>query len=1016
MRERKPLQPNTELSFTNHAGGKMCYIVGDVIGMGGSCIVYDGYYMNNTGTKNTVRIKECFPYKLHITRAEDGTLCISEREKEQFREYLERLSTSFDVANELHQASGLTNLTSNVFDLYEANNTRYIVSSYVEGHTLEDVAFETLGDAVRVAISTAKSILKIHAKGYLYLDIKPENILMYEETPDLIQLFDFDSVIPMDAEGDITEYKIAYSHGFAPLEQRLGKLSGIGAYTDIYSIGALVFYLIFGKAPKATDCGTDGRYDFANLRWNTLYQEKVYKELAIFFHNTLQAYPYDRYQTMDAVITQLMVLEKYVDLPVPFICSGYVTNGGTVVGREQECKDLWNWYCGDEKLIFVSGMGGIGKSTIVRKFVSDNKAQFDTVLYLSFRENIWETVADDVQFCINGYEKNEEETTAEYFARKIKAAKELTRDTETLLIIDNFDGTLDDGFKEVLEVDWKIIAVTRTDMSQSGYACRRIKGFGEKKELYALFENNVGRKLASKEHHQLDRLIELVSGHTLVLVLIARQIAKSYMDVDAALRLVEENGFSNMAPEKVRYMQDGKAFYDKIASIIMAVYDVSKLSENKKKCMKILSLFDIPGIQIKEAGALLKLESLDELNELIEQGWLELSDRNIQMHPLVQETMHQLPWNDEYRQIAVTEVQVLLSEIRQNGRGSQIMIEEVLGQTPTSDYQKLRQALARAKTVLLHAGKDAILYAHKSYEELMFANLMNTPKDQEEYIIRNAKKIFENAVNENIVKEKAYAIMELYDYVVYLLCQKDCFNEAWQYLEQAKAFAKQVKDHYIWGLYYDMLGDYDDSLLDGAYDTSNENECTLINRLFSSTDKSMYHMKKAIVRIQYFHRYDAKIQESLPRKEALYVKYALGKAALMIRSMPEKSRQIKKLLSQISHSMKRYSRKDAEVCSVFYMVWAWYYTLCEPEDVLVFQHLAKAAEVNAHRNMSDLDKVDYFYIPAANMMCELENIEQTLHWLDEACAICDGHVDEVPYIRKKRDLLRYKSEVISFSK
>jgi len=36
MKERKPLKLNTELRFTNYAGGDMHFFVGDVIGFGGS--------------------------------------------------------------------------------------------------------------------------------------------------------------------------------------------------------------------------------------------------------------------------------------------------------------------------------------------------------------------------------------------------------------------------------------------------------------------------------------------------------------------------------------------------------------------------------------------------------------------------------------------------------------------------------------------------------------------------------------------------------------------------------------------------------------------------------------------------------------------------------------------------------------------------------------------------------------------------------------------------------------------
>ena len=177
MRERKSLKPNTDIRFANHTGGEMHYVVGEVIGMGGSCVVYDGYYINNAGTRNTVRIKECYPYKLHITREENGNLIVDGNEEARFEEYKERIRKSFDIANTFHQTSGLTNLTSNVFDRYEANNTVYIVSSYTEGSTLAETELESLSDAIRTVISVSKSVEKMHDNGYLYLDVKPENVL-----------------------------------------------------------------------------------------------------------------------------------------------------------------------------------------------------------------------------------------------------------------------------------------------------------------------------------------------------------------------------------------------------------------------------------------------------------------------------------------------------------------------------------------------------------------------------------------------------------------------------------------------------------------------------------------------------------------------------------------------------------------------------------------------------------------------------------------------------------------------
>ena len=421
---------------------------------------------------------------------------------------------------------------------------------------------------------------------------------------------------------------------------------------------------------------------------------------------------------------------------------------------------------------------------------------------------------------------------------------------------------------------------------------------------------------------------------------------------------------------------------------------------------------------------------MDEIHELVELGWLELDEKQVRMHPLIQETMHQIPWLDEYRQIAVEEMQYLFKEIKLNGKQEEypkklydrnkkikqnmeqsdmadklvrkmlhkkgvlgeVTLERILSDdiSHLPNYSKLRICLNTSKSVLLHGGRDSILCGEKVYKDLMFVTLINSPKDQEEYITRNAEKLFDDKDCTN-----PYSIMELYDYVVYLLCQKTDYQEVGKYLDRAKAFAQRWKNNYIWGLYYDMLMDFYEELLNGAYYSDDEDEVELLNKMLVTMDKAIHFMGKS--------------KHEMAKN--LYAKYVLGKAALMIRSMPENSRKIKSLITSTKKIIEKNTLNYAEVRSVYYMVWAWYYTLCEPNMKAVLMNLKEAAVINEARNMSELDEVDYFYIPAANMMCELSEIEYTLELLDEAYKLCDAHIDELPYIRKKLEVLGYQLQV-----
>lgn len=74
MDTRTGLPDGTQLSFTNAEQGAVCYTVHRELGRGGSCIVYDASYTNNTRSERRVRVKECYPFKLRLSRAPSGQL------------------------------------------------------------------------------------------------------------------------------------------------------------------------------------------------------------------------------------------------------------------------------------------------------------------------------------------------------------------------------------------------------------------------------------------------------------------------------------------------------------------------------------------------------------------------------------------------------------------------------------------------------------------------------------------------------------------------------------------------------------------------------------------------------------------------------------------------------------------------------------------------------------------------------------------------------------------------------
>ena len=60
------------------------------VGRGANCIVYGAVYNDSIGVKHNVRLKECYPAYLLLSRADDNSLSISVEKENEFEDNLVR--------------------------------------------------------------------------------------------------------------------------------------------------------------------------------------------------------------------------------------------------------------------------------------------------------------------------------------------------------------------------------------------------------------------------------------------------------------------------------------------------------------------------------------------------------------------------------------------------------------------------------------------------------------------------------------------------------------------------------------------------------------------------------------------------------------------------------------------------------------------------------------------------------------------------------------------------------------
>ena len=134
-----------------------------------------------------------------------------------------------------------------VLDIFEANNTRYLVMPYLQGKDFSELAKLETFDEARVRdliVQLATGLKKVHDKGLLHRDIKPDNIKLSEDGTYPI-LIDFGSSREVESTGSL--YR-AFTDGFSPWELYILSLKKTPA-TDVYSLAATAYFLLLGETP-----------------------------------------------------------------------------------------------------------------------------------------------------------------------------------------------------------------------------------------------------------------------------------------------------------------------------------------------------------------------------------------------------------------------------------------------------------------------------------------------------------------------------------------------------------------------------------------------------------------------------------------------------------------------------------------------------------------------------------------------------------------------------------------------
>ena len=298
-----------------------------------------------------------------------------------------------------------------------------------------------------------------------------------------------------------------------------------------------------------------------------------------------------------------------------------------------------------EKVVFLNGTIGIGKTVFVKKYIERYKGEYNTVIYCQYQGGLAKLIANDEYFSINGLCRKIKidgsyQTDEEYAKEKIKILNK-TADEKMLIIIDDFNSWESDSLLEefISENKFHILLVSDNDCNsryeEMGYKLAQMKD----KYLEFLVRHYSGdgkyMNLAECSYTEWKELFKITDGNTFTLELIASYMKENTISsIKEITELLKENGFDDVVNTSDNHLVNQ---YKKIKKL----FDLSNLQENAKEFLRIMSFVPEWGIREELAQKLFGTKVFGCKNELVRKHFVEREECFIKLHPLIESMVRQ---------------------------------------------------------------------------------------------------------------------------------------------------------------------------------------------------------------------------------------------------------------------------------------------------------------------------------------------------------------------------------------